>query len=306
MTIGIVGYGVVGKAVGKLFGYSAENPKVHVYDKGLAGLSEPRNKAAIQSCDLVFVAVPTPKAPDGSCDLSAVEEVVSWVNPPMCLKSTVPPGTVERLVRSTGKQICFSPEYVGETRWHAWKDIASHGFVIVGGEGPVTALAVRAYEEILGPEVHYYATDAKAAELCKYMENAFLATKVAFVNQFYDLAEGFGVDFNELRELWLASASGGRTLSSRRSGGIGEGAFPRTWRRLSRQQSPWVAPLRLRQPTDSTMKFASGPTGRERGVGGSPDNFKVYLTRLGGFSTSSPHSNRLQFSGGAAWTGVDF
>ncbi len=211
MTIGIVGYGVVGRALGKLFGYSAENPAVGVYDKGLAGLNDARSKAAIQTCDLVFVAVPTPEAGDGSCDLSAVEEVVSWVNPPMCLKSTVPPGSVDRLVRSTGKKICFSPEYVGETRWHGWKEIASHGFVIVGGERPVSALTIRAYQEVLGPEFRYYSTDAKTAELCKYMENAFLATKVAFVNQFYDLAKAFGIEFNELRELWLADERIGRS-----------------------------------------------------------------------------------------------
>lgn len=211
MTIGIVGYGVVGRALGKLFGYSAENPAVRVYDKGLAGWIDAQSKAAIQTCDLVFVAVPTPEAGDGSCDLSAVEEVVSWVTPPMCLKSTVPPGTVDRLVRSTGKKICFSPEYVGETRWHGWKEISSHGFVIVGGERPVCGLALRAYQEVLGPEVRYFVTDAKTAELCKYMENAFLATKVAFVNQFYDLAQAFGADFNELRELWLADERIGRS-----------------------------------------------------------------------------------------------
>ncbi len=211
MTIGIVGYGVVGRALGKLFGYSAENSTVRVYDKALPGLNDARSKAAIQGCDLVFVAVPTPEGQDGQCDLSAVEEVVSWVEPPMCLKSTIPPGTVDRLVRETGKRLCFSPEYVGETRWHAWKDISNHGFVIVGGERPVSALAIRAYQEVLGPEVRYFATDAKTAELCKYMENAFLATKVAFVNQFYDLAKAFGVDFNELRELWLADERIGRS-----------------------------------------------------------------------------------------------
>ena len=54
-------------------------------------------------------------------------------------------------------------------------------------------------------------TDAKTAELCKYMENAFLATKVAFVNQFYDLAEAWGVDYTELRELWLEDERIGRS-----------------------------------------------------------------------------------------------
>ncbi len=211
MNIGIIGYGVVGRALAKVFGYEAGNPQVRLYDKLLKELNSPRHKAAIQACDVVFVAVPTPEAPDGSCDVTAVEEVVSWVTAPMCLKSTVPPGTVDRLMAATGKRIGFSPEYVGETRWHPWKGIDSHGFVIVGGEKSLCDLVVRAYQEHLGPLVRYYMTDAKTAELCKYMENSFLATKVAFVNQFYDLAQAYGVNYNELREVWLADERIGRS-----------------------------------------------------------------------------------------------
>lgn len=211
MKIGIIGYGVVGKALARLLGYEAENSNVRIHDKVWPGLSDASSKAAIQTCDLVFVAVPTPESADGSCDLSAVEEVVGWVAPPMCLKSTVPPGTVDHLVASTGKRICFSPEYVGETRWHPWKGIESHGFVIVGGERGLCDLVVRVYQQYLGPTVRYFMTDARTAELCKYMENTFLATKVAFVNQFYDLAAAYGVNFNELRELWLADERVGRS-----------------------------------------------------------------------------------------------
>ncbi len=211
MTIGIVGYGVVGKALAKLFGKETSDQNLWIYDKGLAGFNSAKYRGGIQTCDLVFVAVPTPEGADGACDVSAIEEVVSWVRPPMCLKSTVPPGTVDRLTATTGKSICFSPEYVGETKWHPWKGIETHGFVIVGGEKSACDLAIRAYQQFLGPLVHYYITDAKTAELCKYMENAFLATKVAFVNQFYDLACAYGVNFNELREIWLADERIGRS-----------------------------------------------------------------------------------------------
>lgn len=211
MAIGIIGYGVVGKALATLFGYDAGTTDVRIYDKFLEGMNTAQCKDAIQTCDLVFVAVPTPQAPDGSCDVTAVEEVASWVNPPICVKSTVPPGTVDRLVEATGKRICFSPEYVGESKWHPWKGIESHGFVIVGGERSLCDLVVRTYQQSLGPLVRYYMTDAKTAELCKYMENTFLATKVAFVNQFYDLALAYGVNFDELRELWLADERIGRS-----------------------------------------------------------------------------------------------
>ena len=211
MKIGIVGYGVVGRALSKLFGTEDGTAGVQVYDKYARGLNTANCKAAIQACDLVFVAVPTPEGPGGACDVSAVEEVVAWVRPPMCLKSTVPPGTVDRLVNTTGKKICFSPEYVGETRWHPWKGIESHGFVIVGGERKICDLVVTAYQAHLGPLVRYYMTDARTAELCKYMENSFLATKVAFVNQFYDLAQAYAVEYHQLREIWLADERIGRS-----------------------------------------------------------------------------------------------
>lgn len=204
MKLGIVGYGVVGKALAKVFRHDDGPSDLVIYDKYVKGMNSSRQRAAVQKCDLVFIAVPTPEGPDGSCDLSVIEEVVSWTEPPMCVKSTVPPGTVDRLADETGKTICFSPEYVGETLWHPWKGIESHGFIIVGGEKEACRLVIQAYQQYLGPLPRYYITDAKTAELCKYMENAFLATKVAFVNQFYNLAEGFGVDYNELRELWLA------------------------------------------------------------------------------------------------------
>lgn len=211
IKLGIVGYGVVGKALAKVFRYEAGNSDLVIYDKFANGMNAPSRRAALQKCDLVFVAVPTPEGPDGACDLSAIEEVVSWVAPVMCIKSTVPPGTVDRLTAQTGKKICFSPEYVGETTWHPLKGIESHGFIIVGGEKSVCRFVVEVYQQFLGPLPHYYMTDARTAELCKYMENAFLATKVAFVNQFYDLAQSFGVDFNELREIWLADERIGRS-----------------------------------------------------------------------------------------------
>src|SRR5574337_1185158 len=134
MKLGMVGFGVVGKALAKVFRYEAGNSSLVIYDKFVRGMNTPGRRAALQQCDLVFIAVPTPEGPDGKCDLSAIEEVVSWIKPVMCVKSTVPPGTVDRLVANTGKTICFSPEYVGETAWHPFKGIESHGFIIVGGD----------------------------------------------------------------------------------------------------------------------------------------------------------------------------
>jgi UDPglucose 6-dehydrogenase len=211
VRIGIVGYGVVGHALENLFTKHEEH-SVFLYDKFNKTLNQKHHREAINQCELVFLAVPTPTGSDGvSCDVSAVEECVSWIEAPICIKSTVVPGTTARLASRHGREIAFSPEYVGETHWHPWKHIDSHGFVIVGGPPEVRRLVLAAYKSCLGPETSYMQTDSLTAELCKYMENCFLATKVAFVNQFYDIANSVGVDFDELRELWLADARIGRS-----------------------------------------------------------------------------------------------
>jgi UDPglucose 6-dehydrogenase len=213
MRIGIVGHGVVGSAMVRLFSSRAGH-EVVAYDKFLAPFNSPARRDAINACELVFLCVPTPLAADGlSCDISAVEECIGWINPPLCVRSTVVPGTVDRLSAATGKRIAFSPEYVGEQPGHPWRDEGACGFVIVGGPPDLYELVAAAYSSCLPPETKYFHTTARTAELCKYMENCYLAAKVSFVNQFYDIARELGVCFDELRELWLADSRVGASHS---------------------------------------------------------------------------------------------
>lgn len=201
MRLGIAGYGFVGKALAEYF---RSVHTIYVYDKFLSSNSDSKCLHALDSCDLVFVAVPTPTASNGrSCDLSAVLEIVAAVKAPMCLRSTVPPGTVEELIAKTGKQIAFSPEYIGESSCHPWISPDACGFLIVGGSAAMCELVFSAYRPLISPSFKFVSTATRTAELCKYMENCFLATKVAFVNQFFGIAEAMQVDFQELRNLWL-------------------------------------------------------------------------------------------------------
>jgi UDPglucose 6-dehydrogenase len=210
--VGIVGLGVVGKVHQEAF--QAADIETVVFDKYDARYSRQEQAAAVNDCTLVLVSVPTPSRPDGSCDLSAVEEVVGWVNKPMCIKSTIPPGTTDRLIAKTGKQIVFSPEYTGETTFHLHKSRLSKDIVAVGGRRDTADLVINLYTQILGPEPVYVITDAITAELAKYMENCFFATKVAFVAQFFLLAQTFGADFTTMREIWAADARVGRSHST--------------------------------------------------------------------------------------------
>jgi UDPglucose 6-dehydrogenase len=201
MKIGIVGFGFVGRA---LFQFFKGGHQVWAYDKHLASHNSEESRVVINRCDLTFVAVPTPTGSDGmTCDLSAVEEVFTWLRTPACVKSTIPPGTVDQLTRKFHIPVAFSPEYIGERPGHEWKAVDSCGYVIIGGSSEICELVMRAYSQVKNASLHYHCTNAKMAELCKYMENCFLATKVAFVNQFFDIAQYLDLDFSELRELWL-------------------------------------------------------------------------------------------------------
>jgi UDPglucose 6-dehydrogenase len=214
MKIGIAGYGVVGSAVERFLSRD-RRLQVMIFDKFRPPCNSQDRKNAVSGCDLVFICVPTPIGQDGmSCDVSAVEECVSWINAPMCIRSTIPPGTVDRLTSLTGKAIVFSPEYLGEQTGHPWRDESDCGFLIVGGPPATCELLVSLYSSLSESKTKYYCTTARTAELCKYMENCFLATKVAFVNQFFDIAQALNVNFDELRELWLADSRIGSSHSS--------------------------------------------------------------------------------------------
>ena len=214
MRIGVVGHGVVGSSVERLFSRD-RHFQVMIYDKFQVPNDNLDRKDAVNTCDLVFICVPTPIGKDGmSCDVSSVEECVSWITSPICIRSTIPPGTVDRLIATTGKSVVFSPEYIGEQPGHPWRNEGDCGFLIVGGPPAICELVRSAYALIAEIKLKSYCTNARTAELCKYMENCFLAMKVAFVNQFFDIAVMLNIDFNDLRELWLLDPRVGPSHSS--------------------------------------------------------------------------------------------
>jgi len=206
MNVGIVGHGVVGSALVRWLAKSDEH-SVAIYDKLQPAYNSEASRQEINECDLVFLCVPTPTALDGlSCDLSAVEECAAWITAPLCIKSTVPPGTVDRLAMVTRQAIAFSPEYIGESVGHPWHDECLCGFCIVGGSRSIFDKVSQLHDSLSGGRTTLYWTSSRTAELCKYMENCFLATKVSFVNQFFELSNFFNVDWEELRHLWLADS----------------------------------------------------------------------------------------------------
>jgi UDPglucose 6-dehydrogenase len=195
--VGVVGAGVVGTAMQRLCG-----PETVMYDTK-PGCSQDKN--AINACEVVFVCVPSPMKSDGSCDTSIVEEAVAWIEAPLIiLRSTVSPGTTDRLRQQYSKHIVFQPEYLGETPGHLFGNMAERTFMVLGGTTEDNSRAADFYKHYYNAMVYLYLCDAITAEVAKYMENSFYAVKVTFVNEFYDIAKAHGVNYDVLREIWLA------------------------------------------------------------------------------------------------------
>lgn len=222
--LGIIGYGHVGKQIKELF--EKESPVIHDPYLGYSTQDQ------INKCEIAVVCVPTEMKPDGSCDTSIVEEVVKWCNSEIILiKSTVPPGTCDKLKKETGKRIVFSPEYVGESKYNHsyWNSMAEAPFNIFGGDPEDIEPVMRLFMKYCGPEKVYQKCTLQEAELTKYFENTFFASKVAIVNQFYDICEAMGIDWDTVRELWLLDPRINKmhTAVFKDSRGFGGKCFPK-------------------------------------------------------------------------------
>jgi UDPglucose 6-dehydrogenase len=203
VRVGIVGVGAVGTAMSRMF------PGAALYDE----IKALGSRAEINACDVVFVSVPTPRAADGSSDSSIVENVIGWIAAPtVVIRSTVAVGTTRRLAMKYHKSLVFQPEYgPAETPDHPFNDLRNVRWIILGGERDACVRALRAWQGVYNSDVTVRFTSYEAAELAKYMENAYLALKVTFCNEFFEIADGVGVEYDELRELWLMDPRIGRS-----------------------------------------------------------------------------------------------
>lgn len=192
--IGIVGCGHVGGAMKLLF------TDAIVYDKYQnVGTHEGINK-----CDVAFVCVPTPMGENGECNTQYVDEVLDWLETPVIvIRSTVPIGYTKRKRIELNKRILFQPEYYGETHNHPFADLTRREWIVLGGDAVDASQVVKAYQQVYTADLKIVKVDSDTAEMAKYMENAYLATKVTFCNEMYDIAKSYGVDYDTLREVWL-------------------------------------------------------------------------------------------------------
>lgn len=211
-SILIVGYGTVGSNLHKEL--SALNPDI--YDKkgetplkpGLSDLVYRKytpiwnTKDNDKVYDIAFICVDTPLSEDGiNLDITEVRNAIDENKARVyVIKSTCPIGTVNFIKQLTRKHIIFSPEYYGSTQ-HAnnW----DFNFTILGGDEADCIYVQQALQKCYDGRHTFHITDSRTAELVKFMENSWIATKVSFCDQFYEIANYNGVSYEELRELFI-------------------------------------------------------------------------------------------------------
>lgn len=149
--------------------------------------------------DIAYICVDTPMNEKGICDRSEVLNAVLDNNAEIfVIKSTVLPGTTDEIKAKTGKRVVFSPEFYGGTQHCNNFDF---DFTILGGDKKDCVEVQQMLQNVFDARHKFKITDAKTAELAKYMENCYLAMKVTFCNEFFRIAEKSGVCYEELREL---------------------------------------------------------------------------------------------------------
>jgi UDPglucose 6-dehydrogenase len=196
MKIAIIGHGFVGRAVD----YGFTHPQVEKtiidpkYGTSVADI-DPNNY------DVIFVCVPTPMSASGAIDHSILHLVMASLNSkyrsrhkPIVIKSTVTPDILDQY---TGSGIVYNPEFLREKT--ALEDFINPDFHVFGGQTYDTNLVQSIYEKYSScKHCKTFHVGFKEASLIKYAINCFLATKVTFFNQLFDVAQEIDADYSSI------------------------------------------------------------------------------------------------------------
>lgn len=193
MKIGIIGYGVVGKAIAESYS-KVPGCSVEIHDPAL-GFNQ-----TVTDCDAVFVCVPSPELADGSCDSSILESALSMLSEytnVIISKTTAPPDVYIKLQQQY-PSLVHAPEFL--TQSNAVEDYAKGGFLVIGGSEWYRIVAHGIINKSVYKSNVFY-TDIGTASLFKYIVNSFLATKVIAMNQYKLLADSMGIKWSDVAVL---------------------------------------------------------------------------------------------------------
>ena len=272
MHIAVIGTGYVGLVTGACFAefgvdvtcVDVDQEKIErllngvmpIYEPGLEQLVAKNTQAgrlrfttdvrqAVEQALVIFLAVGTPPKPDGSPDLSFVEaaacSVADYMNgyKVIVTKSTVPIGTgehIRKLIAERKKNkatfgVVSNPEFLREGA--AINDFMRPDRVVIGSrDEEAVAIMKDLYRPLYLIEAPFVITSLEAAELTKYAANAFLATKVSFINEIANLCDKIGCDVHDVaRAIGMDKRIGSKFLHP--GPGFGGSCFPKDTRALS-------------------------------------------------------------------------
>ena len=198
-VIGIVGQGFVGTAVREgLKSYF----DIETFDIAKDCTCKSLEEVCIKS-KILFVCLPTPMQTNGSCYVGIVEEVLTKINKlnkckTIIVKSTIPPGTTARWNNIFSNiDIVFNPEFLTEA--NANDDFKNQTRIIIGGPKNAASRVRRLFVKAF-PKVKIIKTDSTYAEMVKYITNCFLAMKVSFANEMYEISNALDIDYDKVIE----------------------------------------------------------------------------------------------------------
>ncbi|MFL5529007.1 MAG: UDP-glucose dehydrogenase family protein [Gemmatimonadaceae bacterium] len=282
MNISVIGTGYVGLVVGACLAETGNNvccadidPKkiarlkqndIPIYEPGLEAIVQRNQKeerlafttnlpAAIESADVIFIAVGTPSDEDGSADLQHVLDVATLVGRHMArevvvvTKSTVPVGSAAKIAKAVAAEakfpfsICSNPEFLKEGA--AVEDFMKPDRVVLGVD---SARARRVMTELYAPFVRtgkpILLMDIPSAEMTKYAANGMLATRISFMNEIANLCDALGANVDFVRKgIGTDSRIGPSFLFP--GPGYGGSCFPKDVKALTRIGDEHGVPLQI-------------------------------------------------------------
>lgn len=214
-SLGIIGLGYVGTAIKSFF----ESHDVELLTYDIDQIKNPSEESihslVSKNPTFIYIAVPTPMKKDGSCSLKNLEIILNEINDIgfytgcIIIKSTIPPKSTENFQLSyPNLKIVFNPEFLTEANFY--DDFKNQKFIILGGKNE-DCLLISDFYKLFFPNSEIYISTSAEAEMIKYFLNCFLAVKVSYANEIYQLCSKLNINFNKIIDMALLDSRIGKT-----------------------------------------------------------------------------------------------
>ena len=198
--VGIIGYGVVGRAIANAFEKKYNLVK---YDKYV----NYDDFSSLSNCDTVFISVPTPfDCENSSVDDSAITEALSNLENInfkgiVIIKSTIPPGSIANYIKKFNLSLVYNPEFLRESTTPN-EDFANQTCIVIGTENEEVYKFVKLlYQKVAVSNAEYHKVTPLEAEMIKYAQNTMLASRVALANIIHDACDEHSISYDIIRKL---------------------------------------------------------------------------------------------------------